>query len=166
MKAVLAGPIEVVMSHVLISGLLVLAVTVTTATADDEQPPFKITTKRDNDRIEVKAEMNKTIFSVYSPFGISNAAIERTGDKWSDAKVLRLYLKGLENFRATNGNVGMAHRWQRGSDCREGMDRAVVRWRRSVAESRWDRFNMDLVTDLAGMVKPQGDCLSQLLHVE
>lgn len=92
------------MSHFLIPGSLVLAVVVTTATADDEAP-FKITTKRDNDRVEVKSEKDETVFSVRSPFGISNAVIERTGERWPEAVVLRLHLKGLENFRVTNGKV-------------------------------------------------------------
>ena len=74
-------------------------------TAGDDTPPYKITTKRDNDRVEVKAEKDKTVFSVHSPFGISNVVIERTGEKWPDAVMLRLHLKGLENFRVTNGKV-------------------------------------------------------------
>lgn len=92
------------MPYFLISGLPFLAVAVTTAAADDS-PLFKITTKRDNDRVEVKAEKDKVVFSVHSPFGISNAAIERADDKWPDAVVLHLHLKGLENFRATNDKV-------------------------------------------------------------
>ena len=93
------------MTHFSISGLLVLAVAaITTATADDT-PPFKITTKRDNDRVEVKTEKDKVVFSVHSPFGISSAVIERTGEKWPDAVVLQLHLKGLENFKVTNGKV-------------------------------------------------------------
>jgi hypothetical protein len=93
------------MSHFLISGLLVLAVVLTTAAGDDKQPPFKITTKRDNDRVEVRADKEKTLFIVKSPFGISNAAIERTGEKWPDTVTLRLHLKGLENFRVTNDKL-------------------------------------------------------------
>jgi hypothetical protein len=38
------------MPHFFISGLLVLAVALTTATTDDT-PPFKITTKRDSDTV-------------------------------------------------------------------------------------------------------------------
>ena len=40
-----------------------------------------------------------------SPFGISQAVIEREGEKWPDAVALRLHLKGLESFRASNGKV-------------------------------------------------------------
>lgn len=114
------------MSHVLISGLLVVAVTVTTATTDDKQPPFKITTKRDTDKVEVKAEKDKVVFSVHSPFGISSATIERTNPKWPDAVVLRLHLKGLENFQATTDKVklevsvssqdGKAQLWKDGKE--------------------------------------------------
>jgi hypothetical protein len=93
------------MPHFLISGLLVLAVALTTADGDDKAPPFKITTKRDNDTVEVRADKDKTVFIVKSPFGISNAVIERTDEKWPDTVVLRLHLKGLESFKASNGKV-------------------------------------------------------------
>jgi hypothetical protein len=73
---------------------------------DDEQPAkFKVMTRRADDAVEVRVEMDRTAFSVTSPFGISQAVIERTGDKWPDAVVLRLHLKGLESFRASNGKV-------------------------------------------------------------
>lgn len=92
------------MPNILIPGLLVLAVAATTANAE-ENPPFKITTKRENDRVDVKAEKDKVVLSVHSPFGISNAVIERADEKWPDAVMLRLHLKGLENFRVSNDKV-------------------------------------------------------------
>ena len=70
---------------------------------DDKPPPFKITTKRDTDTMEVKVEKDQTVFSIHSPFGISQTVIERTQEKWPEGVVLRLHLKGLENFRASNG---------------------------------------------------------------
>jgi hypothetical protein len=91
-------------SRFLISGLLILSVAAT-AVATDDMPPYKITTKRDNDRVEVKIEKDKVVFSVQSPIGISNAVIERAGEKWPDTVVLRLHLKGLENFKITTGKV-------------------------------------------------------------
>lgn len=95
------------MSDLLPSGFLVLAVAATNGVTagDDKQPPFKITTKRENDRVEVKVEKDKSIFSVHSPFGISHAVIERKDEKWPDAVVLRVHLKGLENFWASNSKV-------------------------------------------------------------
>ncbi len=70
-----------------------------------DQPPFQITTKRDTDKVEVHVEKDKTVLSLHSPFGISHAVIERTGEKWPITMMLRLHLKGLESLRVTNGNV-------------------------------------------------------------
>jgi hypothetical protein len=92
------------MSDLLTSGLLALVVAATAALADDT-PPFKITTKRSDDGVEVKVEKDKAVFSVHSPFGISQAVIEHEREKWPDAVVLRLHLRGLENFRVSNGTV-------------------------------------------------------------
>ncbi len=81
------------------------------ALADDGDAPkneaakFKITTKRKDDAVEGRVDKDKTVFSVKSPFGISQAVIERGGEKWPDAVALRLHLKGLESFRASNGKV-------------------------------------------------------------
>lgn len=89
--------------------ILIVAVFFGTMTGDTfahaPPPMFKITTKRDNDRVDVKSEKDKTIFLVHSPFGISNAVIERTNEKWPDAVVLRLHLKGLESFKVSDGKV-------------------------------------------------------------
>ncbi len=93
--------------------LAVLLVSSSIALADDGDTPkdqaakFKITTKRKDDAVEVRADTDKTVFTVKSPFGISQAVIEREGEKWPDAVVLRLHLKGLSNFRASNGKVSV-----------------------------------------------------------
>ncbi|XZE45548.1 hypothetical protein SH467x_000792 [Pirellulaceae bacterium SH467] len=91
-------------TNFVISWLLLLVVASTTSHAD-ENPPFKVTAKRENDRVVVKAEKNQVVFSVHSPFGISHAVIERAGERWPDAVVLDLHLKGLEKFSASNGKV-------------------------------------------------------------
>lgn len=93
------------MSNLLAFDLLILAVALLAIAGDDKEAPFKITTQRDNDRVEVKIEKGKAIFSVHSPFGISQAVIERTDAHWPSAVVLRLHLNGLENFWASNGKV-------------------------------------------------------------
>jgi hypothetical protein len=96
------------------AGFIPLAVLLgigSTALAGDGDAPkeatgkFKITTRRKDDSVEVQADKDKTVFDVKSPFGISQAVIEREGEKWPDAVVLRLHLKGLESFRASNGMV-------------------------------------------------------------
>jgi hypothetical protein len=83
----------------------VLLVVAGSLAADEPTTKFKFTTKRKDDAVEVRAEKDRTVFSVKSPFGISQAVIERTDDKWAGAVVLRLHLKGLESFRASNGTV-------------------------------------------------------------
>jgi hypothetical protein len=77
------------------------------AIADAGDPPakFKITTKRKDDTVEVRADKQKTLLVVKSPFGISQAVIERLDETWPKTVVLRLHLKGLENFRVATGKV-------------------------------------------------------------
>ncbi len=80
------------------------------AVAGDEKKPrrFKITTKRADDSVEAKSDKDRTLFIVKSPFGISHVVIERTEDNWPKEMVLRLHLKGLESFRASNGKSTLA----------------------------------------------------------
>ena len=95
------------MSNFIVTVLLILAIATANGVtnSDDGHPSFKITTKRNDDRVDVNVEKDKAIFSIHSPFGISHAVIERTGEEWPDAVLLRLHLKGLENVRASNGDV-------------------------------------------------------------
>ena len=91
--------------------LAVLLVISGNALADDGDAPkdqpakFKITTRRKDDAVEVQSDKDGTVFDVKSPFGISQAVIERVGDEWPKAVVLRLHLTGLSSFRAENGKV-------------------------------------------------------------
>ena len=70
-------------------------------------PPaeFKITTRRADDAVAVRSDRGRTVVTVKSPFGISQAVLERLGETWPEAVVLRLHLKGLASFRASNGTV-------------------------------------------------------------
>ena len=105
--------------------LCMLTVAAGSAFAADE-PSFQITTKRADDRVEVKSEKDKATFSIHSPVGISQAVIERKIARWPDAVVLRLYLSGLERFTATNGTLrldasvasgdGQVRQWQDGQE--------------------------------------------------
>ncbi len=72
-------------------------------TAYGDDPTVKIRKKRDDDKVEVTVENGKAIISVQSPFGISQAAIERRGNQWPSTVMLRFHLKGLEMLRVTNG---------------------------------------------------------------
>ena len=92
------------MLNFLISVLFALTVTLTTIYGNDTSR-FRIMTKRDNDRVDVKVEKDQTIFSIRSPFGISHAVIERADEKWPDSVLLRPHLKGLENFKVTSNKL-------------------------------------------------------------
>ncbi|HWL10634.1 MAG TPA: hypothetical protein VNQ76_19665 [Planctomicrobium sp.] len=83
--------------------LIVLAVPLSSIAQDTGR--FKITSKKDNDQIEVKTEMDKVILVVHSPSGISDVVLERVDDAWPDAFVLQLHLSGLESFIVTNGKT-------------------------------------------------------------
>jgi hypothetical protein len=67
--------------------------------------PFKISTKRPDDRVDIETATDRTLFIVKSPSGISQAVIERREETWPKAVALRLHLKGLESFRASNGTA-------------------------------------------------------------
>src|SRR5688572_529541 len=86
--------------------MLLLGVSAAVIVADEgDQPRFKITTKKKDDTVEVQADKDKAVFIVKSPFGISQAVIGRQAETWPKVVVLRLHLKGLENFRVSSGKV-------------------------------------------------------------
>jgi len=85
--------------------LLIVTLVAVEADADDDEAKFKVTTKRKDDVVEVRANKDKSLFIIKSPFGISQAVIERREDTWPKAMVLRLHLKELSNFRASTGKV-------------------------------------------------------------
>lgn len=93
------------MLHHLAFVVFLTAVLSTGCTNDVDEPQFKITTKRDNDSVELEVAKGKVVFSVHSPFGISQTVIERTDEEWSDIVILQLHLTGLEHFEVTNGKV-------------------------------------------------------------
>lgn len=70
---------------------------------DDGLPKFNISCKRENDRVQVAVEKDTTVLVIQSPFGISEATVERTTGKWPAKLTLNLHLKGLEKFSISNG---------------------------------------------------------------
>src|SRR5262249_9452549 len=73
------------------------------AVACEQPAKFTITTKRKDGSVEVRADKDKTVFAVKSPFGISQAVIARVEDEWPKSE--GLHLNGLSSFRASNGKV-------------------------------------------------------------
>lgn len=92
----------------------------------DDTSPFKITTKRSDDRVEVKSKGDKVVFDVRSQFGIGSATIERTIEQWPDKVVVQLRLKGLEKFKVSTDKLafeasvssqnGDARLWKHGKE--------------------------------------------------
>jgi hypothetical protein len=106
------------------SSLAVLALAGAAPAADAAAPNFRITTRRKDDSVDVRADKDGAVFEVRSPSGISEAVIERQDDAWPRSVVLRLHLKGLSNFRASNGKVTL----QAAAGIRDGKP-DVRRWR-------------------------------------
>ena len=99
----------------------------------DPLPTFKITTKRDTDKVVVTVEKQKTLFDIHSPFGISHAVIERTAAEWPDRMVLRLHLSGLESFQIKSGDTTL-----RASVSSQGSDKPVRLWQNDAEDKPLD----------------------------
>lgn len=87
--------------------LMICAIAIGSIVTADELPQaaFKITTKRDTDRVDVDINSGKAAISIRSPFGISQAVIHRAEKSWPEAVTLKLHLQGLESFSVSNGKV-------------------------------------------------------------
>ncbi len=90
------------MTPISIASSMVAFMVTLTCFADE---PFKITTKRSDDRVDVKSQDSQALFVIRSPLGISNATIERTADQWPDKVLIQLRLKGLESLKLSSGNT-------------------------------------------------------------
>jgi len=72
---------------------------------------FRCSTRKQEDRVAVQddeADEQRLLIAVRSPSGIGSAVVERTDGKWPDEVVVRLYLRGLESFRARTGKAELA----------------------------------------------------------
>ena len=84
-----------------------LGLTNPAGTSDDPPARFTVTTRKADDAVVVGGDRERTVFDIKSPSGISRAVIERTGDIWPKAVVLRMHLKGLENLKVSAGAVAV-----------------------------------------------------------
>jgi hypothetical protein len=76
-----------------------------TTTADDSKSIFKITLGKRDDVAAIRADKDKATVTVESPFGISRMDLERRAENWPKVVVVRLRVKGLENFKVTSGKT-------------------------------------------------------------
>jgi hypothetical protein len=104
--------VEAIMRATVVLPVLVLAVVFASPAAPQaasQEPParFTVTTRKADDTVAVGGDRERTTFDVRSPSGISRAVVERTGDAWPKAVVVRLHLKGLENLKVSAGDVAV-----------------------------------------------------------
>jgi len=86
-------------------GLLASIDADTDAPVQATKPRFKVTTERATEKVDVSATNERAVFFLKGTAGINRAQIELTDGKWPDTVVLRLDLRGLESFQASNGMV-------------------------------------------------------------
>lgn len=77
------------------------------AASDDPPARFTVTTRKADDTVAVGGDRDRTVFDIRSPSGIGRAVVERTGDAWPTAVVVRLHLKGLENLKVSAGTLAV-----------------------------------------------------------
>jgi len=92
----------------------------------EDASSFKITTKRSDDRVDVKSKDGKTCFVIRSPSGISHTTIERKAEQWPDQVMIQLKLAGLENFKVStdritleasvSSHIGEVRYWKQGEE--------------------------------------------------
>jgi hypothetical protein len=77
--------------------------------AGADKPPARLTltTPKADHTGAVGGDGERTVFDIKSPSGIGRAVVERTGDAWPKAVVVRLHLKGLENLKVSGGTVAV-----------------------------------------------------------
>ena len=65
---------------------------------------FEVIPKKEADQIEVSFEDQAAVFDIFSPGGIGGAEVKLTSGALPEKVLLRLHLKGLEEFRLTAGD--------------------------------------------------------------
>src|SRR4051794_20715125 len=76
-----------------------------TAHTEEPRTPFRVTTRKPDDRVTVGLQGDRALFTVLSPSGIGGATITRQGKRWSGSMVHRLRLRGMERLRVGDGKV-------------------------------------------------------------
>lgn len=75
------------------------------AEAAPAEGAYQIVTKRSSDRVTVEESGGRVVFVVESRTGIGRAEIMRSDASWPSAVVIRLVLRGLEDFRVKAGDI-------------------------------------------------------------
>lgn len=82
-----------------------LPITLLAFTLSADPQPYKFTSNREDDKLTVKVEKDRTLFDITSPTGIGEMVIERTGENWPETLVVHLHISGLDHFHAKSEKV-------------------------------------------------------------
>jgi hypothetical protein len=89
-------------------GLFLVSCASQSVNAQDSKPEFLVTLKNSGDEIIILDENSKTIINILSDFGIGSATLTLVSGTMPDTILLRLHLKGLEDFQLISGNKTLA----------------------------------------------------------
>jgi hypothetical protein len=76
--------------------------------AQSGEPVFQITTKNKDDQVSIQYQNGIAFIDVHSPAGIGSATFELESGPMPAEIILRLHLKGLEEFRLTSAQNNIA----------------------------------------------------------
>ena len=83
-----------------------VAMAATTLLADEPQPAsFTCKPTKVQDQVTVTIEKERTLLDVVSPSGIGGTTVELSRGSWPSKVVVRLHLRGLEQFTSSSGRA-------------------------------------------------------------
>ena len=86
--------------HIILFSIFLVSCTSQPANAQaGGEPVFNVTTKNQDDRIEIRQENSITRVDIQSPTGIGSATFKLESGSMPEQLILRLHLAGLEEFR-------------------------------------------------------------------
>ena len=91
--------------RIIVVGILAAMVMSLPETVCGDETGVRLSANRADTKITITAKDKVTTVNIVSPFGIDNATLHRTGERWPDSMVISLHLKGLESFTAGSGQV-------------------------------------------------------------
>ena len=69
------------------------------------EPVLNVTTKNQDDQIDIQHENNITTVDIHSPTGIGSATLQLESGEMPEKVILRLHLTGLEQFKLVSGQT-------------------------------------------------------------
>lgn len=95
--------------HTILFGFLLISCGGRSANAQSgDEPVFTVIAKNQDDQIEIQHEHGIAMVDIHSPSGIGSASIALESGKMPETIILRLHLKGLEDFRLSSGQMAIA----------------------------------------------------------